>query len=202
MILVAFLTAVGGCGDDSGSSTDSSNGAATYHAESDPLKGFSYDSGKIPAGSPVQLDFKLAAGGNFTLDAASKDAGAGKFALDSKITMTANITSTVPGATYDGPIKGAPDIYIGISGSTTFDPLSIGQMATLTAMLTPSDLINLPLATLFGIPLMDGNLDLKLTGGSVTSTFSGVCTDGGKYSGTVATTGTLNIGGSTRATLN
>jgi len=117
------------------------------------LKGFSFDSGELPAGSPVQLAFGLAAGGKIALDAPESGAGT-------------------------------------ITGSAPFDPRAVGTPATLTATLTPSELIKLPLATLLGVPAITGDLELKLIGGTVSSTFTTTCTDGGKASGTLSTSGT------------
>jgi hypothetical protein len=110
-----------------------------------------------------------------------------------KLTGTAN--STVPGATYSGPFMGAPNLSTALAGQTAFDATAVGKPATLSVVVMASDLVTLPLATLLGVPAVTGNLDLKVTGGTVTAVYTAVCASDGKYSGTVVTSGTVTLGG-------
>src|ERR1700744_911621 len=75
--------------------TSSKDGAAASEsvalsADAQPLGGFSYDTGLIPAGSPAQVQLKLSAGGGVHVDAAGTPSangldgakGSGKVSLD------------------------------------------------------------------------------------------------------------------------
>ena len=176
-------------------SSSSPGGGGAIHAELQPLMGFSYDSGVVPDGSPVQVQLVASAAGKLTLDAADATPGSGTFAIDAGIALAATLHSTLPGAGYDGPIQGAPDLSIKIAGTTPFDPMVVGHPAMLMAPITPSTLVTVPLAVALGIPGVDGDLTLTLVSGTVTSQFTGTCADSGHFSGTVTTSGTVVLGG-------
>ena len=178
------------------SSAAGGSGSEAIHAEVEPFTGFSYDSGQLPTGSPVTVDFAAKADGKITLDAPDGSPNAGTFAIDGEIALTGLATSTLPGASYSGPIMGAPDLSIQIAGSASFTAMATGQAATVTATIPQSQLMTLPLATMLGIPAVTGNLTLTLAGGTVTSQFTGTCASDGHFAGTLVTSGTVMLGGS------
>ncbi len=175
-------------------STNDPSSSSAVHAELEPLAGLSYDSGAVPSGSPVTIDLQASAGGKLTLDAPEQ--GPGEMRIDASITLGATITSTVPGASYNGPLQGAPALDIKIEGDTMFDPSSIGAATKLDAAIPPADLATIPLAAALGVPGVTGDLTIKLQGGTVTSVFTATCASAGHFAGTIDVSGTVMLGGS------
>ena len=155
-----------------------------FHGEQAVLPSFSFDTGLVPAGSPVQLQLKLSAGGALTADAqavagGSGDAlavvgtpGSGNFKLDAHVKLDGMLHVNASGLTYDGPIPGIENIDIAFGGEAMFDPfLLAGAKATVTAPIPEIKLPPIPLPG--GLP---GNLQITVSTGSVLTTeLAGTC---------------------------
>ena len=202
--LISATVATLGCGGGSssgaggGSAGAGGGGVSGYEAEIEPFAMFSSDTGAVPSGSPVTVDFKWGANGKVTLNAPASGHD-GTFAIAADITATNNAVSTLPGAAFTGPLKGVPNFDIKISGSTPFDA-TVMTATTLTAQVSPSALISgLNLADLLGVPGLVGTLDVKLDGGTVTPTFTPSCNSNGAVSGSLGIAGSLNVSGTLTA---
>lgn len=169
------------------------------------LEGFSFTTGYQPAGSPIQVKLELSSAGAITAAAKGTPtdgtlqptAGSGTFKLDGKIKVKVSLKIDFAGKKFEGPLKGAPDIDIALSGTTTFEPFLLGQKATLSAKMPMTKLATVPLAgALSGIPGVKGDLVINASA-DLSSAFSGVCAavgDGAaQYTGSTATSGTLTI---------
>jgi hypothetical protein len=160
--------------------TESAPTEIAFHGEQAVLPGFSYDTGLLPAGSPVQLRLALEAGGGITADATALGggdavvavAGSGRFALDAHIKLDGTLKVDVSGLSYDGPIPGIENIDIAFGGETAFDPFLLGGgTAMVSAPLPKIDLPPIPLPG--GLP---GHLQLTVAEGSVIdSVLTGSC---------------------------
>ncbi len=190
-------------------STPTSSGgpqAVTFHGTTPLFSKFGYDTGLVPAASPVQVEFAVSAGGEADVDAWAKSGGSGseltvygtpgsgKLTLSGKFTMTGKLKADLSGLpSYDGPLPGLDDVDIEFSQMTPFDPFLVGKKAHVDASIPATMLPSIPLPG--GIP---GDLVLSIEDGSVVSAdFSGTCAafDGknAHYTGTVTTSGTLKI---------
>lgn len=159
-------------------------------AGEDPLfPGFSYDTGLLPGGSPVQASFSVVAKGATTVSAEAIASGssdeptlsgvaetgalnvAGSFGLEGRLVVD---MSGLP--SYDGPIPGIENVAIDFSSAAAFDPFSIGTAVTTRADIPPAQLPEIPLPG--GIP---GGLVLEVAEGSfveVTLTGTQACVGG------------------------
>jgi hypothetical protein len=194
-VSLACLVVMAACaqGADDGA-VDGADPLARIHAELEPLQGFSFDSGWLPASSPVQLQLKASAGGKLIMDADAA-ADVGTMSLDAGIELAATIKSTITGAAYEGPVQGAPALSIKLVGSTAFEPMTVGKPATLSVAVQPTDLMTIPLATALGIPAATGDLTLQLAGGTVTAQLTGTCADDGHFTAALQFSGTVTLGG-------
>ncbi len=206
MVLMAGLAAtlVFACKSTPG--TGSGTQAVTFHGTTPLFAKFGYDTGLVPAASPVQVEFAISAGGEADVDASGKSGGSGsaltvygtpgsgKLTLSGKFALTGKLKADVTGLTsYDGPLPGLDNVDIEFNQSTPFDPFLIGKKAHVDAAIPAAMLPSSPLPG--GIP---GTLVLSIEDGSVMSAdFSGVCAafDGknAHYTGSVTTSGTLKI---------
>ncbi len=79
LMLPLGLAIAAACGSDDSSKPWSGSGATSdvvFHADVSAITGLSYDTGLLPAGSPVQLQLKVAAKGNGAIDALAVASGA------------------------------------------------------------------------------------------------------------------------------
>lgn len=160
--------------------TDAAPTEIAFHGEQAVLPGFSYDTGLLPASSPVQLRLVLEAGGGITADAMALGggdavvpvAGSGRFAVDAHVKLEGTLKVDVSGLRYEGPIPGIENVDIKFGGETAFDPFLLGgSTAKVTAALPRIDLPPIPLPG--GLP---GHLQLTVAEGSVVdSVLTGSC---------------------------
>jgi hypothetical protein len=152
---------------------------------SDPLfPGFSYDTGLLPDGAPVQASFKVVAEGAANVRASAIPsegdddvptitgvAGSGALGVTGKFGLEGRLVIAVSGLpSYDGPIPGIENVAIQMGAETPFDPFSIGGAVATRADIPPSRLPDIPLPG--GIP---GSLVLEVAEGSfVNVTMTGV----------------------------
>lgn len=151
-----------------------------FHGEQAVLPGFKYDTGLLPADSPVQMQLALEAGGGITAEAAALGggdavvpvAGSGTFAIDAHLKLTGTLKVNVSGLTYDGPIPGLDNIDVKFGNETVFDPFLLGgSSAKVSAALPRIDLPPIPLPG--GLP---GHIQLTVAEGSVIdSVLTGSC---------------------------
>jgi hypothetical protein len=180
LLALTLLTACAGS-DDSGTGTASNE--ITFHAESEALPGFAYDTGLQPANSPVQLGLAFEAHGSLVADAAgvaggegedlavAGTPGSGRYALDAHVGLVGTLKVDVSGFTYEGPIPGIENIDIGFGGEAEFDPFLIGSDVGVTADLPETALPPIPLPG--GLP---GTLNLTIaTGSTITTKLAGDC---------------------------
>ena len=188
------------------SGDDEASGALTFHGEGDVVPNFSADTGLVPAGSQVQVQFVLTATGKVMADAAAEQSGpsdspsvigkpgSGKLAVDGHFKLQGKMRVDVSGLPkYDGPITNLEGVDIKFGGDEAFDPFLLDGSASV--------LTNIPETKLPPIPLpggLTGELQITITNGSsVTATFSGVCAAvaNGKasYLGKTSTTGVLKL---------
>jgi hypothetical protein len=203
-VLVTLVLAAGGCSgsDDDGSATGPSE--ANFAATAEPLPGFSYDTGLVPASSPAQVQLKLTAAGAIKVDAVGtkKDGkivprpGSGKLTLDIHVKSEGKLKLDTALKKYDGDLPGLKNVDIPITGEVAFDPflLADGEKAAVTADIPETKLPPIPLGT------VPGELVLTVVKGStLTTTYQGKCVSvaGGKarYSGQASTQGKLVIKG-------
>lgn len=199
---VAFVCAsfVGfaGCNDEG------SGAGIPFKAEAEPLGGFKYDTGLIPAGSPVQVSISLSAGGKVLVEAmgeAAKDgvkgkAGTGKVGLDVHVKLDGRLKITSPLKNIDDDLPGLKDIDVPILGDATFEPFVVenGQSATVTVAIPETKLPDIPLGA------TPGKLQLTIAAGStLTTVFEGGCMsvagEKATYTGSAKTNGKLVLKG-------
>jgi len=194
------------CKSSSSSSGGMGTQNVTFHGAAPLFSGFSFDTGLIPAGSPVQVELSLKADGETDVDAAGKTGGSGsdltvygtpgsgKVTLKGKFALEGQLNANVSGLpSYNGPIPGFDNVDIEFNQAATFDPFLVGGTSHVDAPIPPAMLPSIPLPG--GIP---GDLVIAIEDGSVVSAdFSGTCAafDGknAHYTGTVTTTGTLKL---------
>jgi hypothetical protein len=182
-----------------GGGAPGSGGSLAFHGQVSPLAGFAYDTGLEPAASPAQVELKLSANGNITVDAAAgvagtalvPKAGSGAIKIDLHFQIAGHL-KVVSGLTnYDGDIPGMQNIDIAALGTGSFDPFLIGgATADVTAPIPAAQLPDIPLGT---IP---GKLQISIADGStLQSSFRGTCLSVQKgmasYQGQTVTSGTL-----------
>lgn len=206
LVMVAATASAVGCGDDAiGSGTEDVSSGLAFHAEAEPLSGFAFDTGLVPAGSPAQISLKLSAGGALRVDAKGQRAaeglagvaGSGKLALDVHVKMDGRLKVDSALKKYDGDLPGLKDIDIPIRGEIAFDPFLVGdgESAALEAAIPATELPPIPLGS------VPGSLKLKVAEGSkLSSSFHGMCVSvaGGtaSYAGEAVTSGKLVLEGS------
>lgn len=193
--------------ESSGGGSDTAPSAppeALLSAKAEALPGFSYDTGLIPAASPIQVQLALSAAGGLKADAvATQKDGAvvprpasGKLTLDVHMKMAGKLKVESMLTKYDGAIPGLTSIDIPIGGEVGFEPFLLGQGegADVTVSLPETRLPSVPLGA---IP---GSLVLTVSSGStLTTRYQGKCVSatGGKvrYMGLATTTGKLLLKG-------
>ena len=79
---LAIVSLLAAC---SGSTSTTEDGTA-IKAEIEPLAGFSYSSGNVPAGAPVTINLSASAGGKLTFEA-GLEPGSGRMAIDAGIQL-------------------------------------------------------------------------------------------------------------------
>ena len=194
----------GDAGDAGGQASQDVTSGLVFEAETQPLGGFSYDTGLIPKGSPAQVSLKLAAGGTLKVVAAGDPtaeglagkAGGGKLALDLAVTMDGRLKIDSTFKKVDTDLPGLKDVSIPIKGEIAFDPFVLGDGETAKAVATIPE-TKLPPIPLGSVP---GNLEITIAAKStVTSEFHGTClsvSDGqASYAGEATTGGTLVLKG-------
>lgn len=204
IVLASGLVLAGtGCS----SSDDGSSGPSTasFAATAEPLPGFSYDTGLVPAASPAQVQMVLSAGGAIKIDAVGTNdggkiaprAGSGKLTLDIHVKATGKLKVDTALKKYDGDLPGLKNLDIPIAGEVAFDPflLDDGETAEVTADVPETKLPPIPLGS------VPGELQLTVMKGStLTTKYHGTCVavSGGKatYSGQATTSGKLVLKGS------
>src|SRR4051812_28955147 len=73
--IVGSLGACSGSADDAVTSGAADRQALVFHGQIEALPGFSFDTGYLPAGSPVQVRFVASAVGSLTADARAHAGG-------------------------------------------------------------------------------------------------------------------------------
>ena len=177
--MLSLLAGACAAEDSSGAGGGSASNDLVFHGEQSVLPSFAYDTGLLPAASPVQLQLKLSAGGGLTADAkaiagGSGDAlaiagvpGSGLFKLDAHIKLEGMLHVDVQGGLrYDGPIPGIENLDISFGGEAVFDPFLLdGKTAKVTAPIPEIKLPPIPLPG--GLP---GSLNITVATGSVLTT--------------------------------
>lgn len=206
-LIVGLLTSLAiagtGCSSDESGSEDGASEAA-FAATAEPLPGFEYDTGLVPAVSPARVQLKLSAAGAIKVaamaankgGALSPRAGSGKLTLDIHVKSTGKLKVDTPLKKYDGDLPGLKDVDIPITGVVDFEPflLAEGESAAVTADIPETKLPDIPLGS------VPGSLVLTVVKGStLTTTFRGKCVSvaSGKasYSGVAKTSGKIVLEG-------
>lgn len=202
-ILLTLSLGAAGCSSSDDAASSSGPSEATFAASAEPLPGFAFDTGMVPASSPAAVQLVLAAGGAIKVDAAvstkggtiAPRAGSGKLTLDIHVKATGKLKVDSPLKKYDGELPGLKDLDIPIQASVAFDPFLLdGDGAQVVADVPETKLPPIPLGS------VPGELRLTvLSGSTLTTSYHGKCVSvsGGKatYAGEAATKGKLLIKG-------
>jgi hypothetical protein len=172
-----------------------------FHGELGLLPGFDFDSGFLPADSPVAVRATATANGAITVtEHATTDgaslvpvAGSGVLALSGGIAFELSARIDVTGANFEGVVDsfeyGLQDV------SQAFEPFADTTPATAMTMLPPAELGSVPIP---GVP--GATLVVEVTGGTLTTQYAGTCAatrDGfGAVAGTLTTEGTVTLAAS------
>lgn len=155
-----------------------------FHGELEAFPGFGYDSGTLPAASPVQLQLQFSASGKLIADAVGTSGGSagnvavagvpgsGVYKLDAHLKAAATLHVHIDGLPgYDGPIPGIENLDIALAAQTTFDPFLLGgSKARLDANLPETELPPIPLGS------VPGKLIVTISSAStINSNLWGVC---------------------------
>jgi hypothetical protein len=173
--LIAGALALPACGGDEAP-------PLTFQGNDPLFPGFDYDTGLLPAGSPVQASFRVLAEGDASVSAAAVPSegddgptltgtpGTGSLGVTGKFGLEGRLVIDVSGLpSYDGPIPGIENVAIEMAAASAFDPFSIGAPVTARADIPAAQLPPIPLPG--GIP---GSLILEVAEGSfVTVTMTG-----------------------------
>ncbi len=175
----------------------------TFHGEALGLPDVKLDTGLVPKNSLVQLQLKIVAAGETTVDASAYASGSeaapvltaipgsGKVTIKGQYAILSRLVvklADVPN--YDGPFPGIDNFNIEFGNHALFDPYLLdGKSATAKANLNEAELPDIPLPG--NIP---GNLKITIEkGSSVSAEFKGTCA---AIEGTTAAyTGTIKRSG-------
>ena len=113
--------------DDAG---DGAASAIAFEAEAEPLRGFAFDTGLVPKGSPAQVSLKLSAGGKVKVTSSGRAGGdglggvpgSGKLALDLHVKMDGRLKIDSTLKKVDSDLPGLTDVDIPVKGAIAFDP--------------------------------------------------------------------------------
>lgn len=204
--IALFLTVVTLGGAGVGACDGDAEQPLVFEGQDPLLPGFSFDTGLVPSGAPVQASFSVSADGSARVHAEAAASGslesptltgtpgsgelsvAGGFGLEGRLVV--DITGL---PSYDGPIPGIENVAIEFASTSAFDPFSIGAPVTTRADIPPAELPPIPLPG--GIP---GSLVLEVAEGSfleVTMTGVQACVapDEAQYGVALERRGTLVI---------
>ncbi|MGE3630647.1 MAG: hypothetical protein AB7P00_12070 [Sandaracinaceae bacterium] len=177
---------------------DAQGAQLAFEGQRDFLPGFDYSTGYIPASSPVQIEANASASGGVTVRAAASSDGSaltptpasGELTTEGSISIEILANIDFSGITYNGPVE-TFEYAVGPS-TAMFEPFSIGAAVPLDTPLPAQDLGTVPIPSVPG-----ATLTLSVSGGSLSTTFQGVCAEArdgvGQYTGTVTTSGTIQM---------
>jgi hypothetical protein len=207
ILVLAVLPAIA-CGGG-GSSSDNNNGNSeptdvSFSGEQAAIPDYSYDTGWLPDGSPIQVKLlfntagKLTAvadavvGGSSDAPIISGKAGTGLFKMSVLFQFQVLLKADVSVVQYEGPVDENADIVFEFGGEAAFDPFLLDAEAIIVADVPETQLASIPLAA--SIPGVDINVIVHIAG-TVTSKFSGACAavndSEAHYTGTTFTVGNL-----------
>lgn len=202
-LLLTLSLGASGCSSSDDAASGSGPSEATFAASAEPLPGFKFDTGMVPASSPAAVQLILAAGGKIKVDASvdakggsiTPRAGSGKLTVDIHVTATGKLKVDSPLKKYDGDLPGLKNLDIPIQAEVAFDPFLLdGDGAQVVADVPETKLPPIPLGSVPG--------ELRLTvlaGSTLTTSYHGTCVSvsGGKatYAGEAATKGKLLLKG-------
>ncbi|MCA9671701.1 MAG: hypothetical protein KC503_39150 [Myxococcales bacterium] len=200
----ALAVALLGCASDGagGDSPGPANGEVAFEGKIEPLGALAYDSGYLPALSPIQVRFAASGAGALIVAARGRAAGAGlepvaasgKLSVDLSVRAKASLKIALPGLSFEGPIEGAPDIDIAIKNAVSFDPFLVGASpAAVDAKMAPTEVARIPLAGgLSAIPGAKGDLVVTASA-DLKASYVGVCAE--LADGIAQSTGRVSLGG-------
>ncbi|MBX7077752.1 MAG: hypothetical protein K1X88_01110 [Nannocystaceae bacterium] len=176
-------------------------GEIEFKGELGLLPGFDFDSGFLPADSPVAVRATATADGAITVsERATTDgqalmpvAGSGALAITGGLAFELSARIDVTGAEFEGVVDSFE--YALQDVSQAFEPFADATPATAMTMLPPAELGSVPIP---GVP--GATLVVEVTGGSLTTQYHGTCAatrDGfGAVAGTLTTSGTVTLAAS------
>ena len=183
VVAVLPLLACGGGGSDS-KDQNTEPTEVSFAGEQAAIPDYSYDTGWLPAASPIQVKLIFNTAGKLTAKAEaivggttdapilSGKAGTGLFEMKVLFQFQVLIKVDVSVVQYEGPVDENADIVFEFGGEATFDPFLLGGAAEIVADVPETQLASIPLAA--SIPGVDINVIVHIAG-TVTSTFSGAC---------------------------
>ena len=208
LVLVLFILPVLACGGGGGGKDDKNQNKTStdisFAGEQAAIPDYSYDTGWLPADSPIQVKLlfntagKLTAaadaivGGSTDAPILSGKAGTGLYTMKVLFQFQVLLKVDVSAVQYEGPVDENADIVFDFGGEATFDPFLVGGNAEIIADVPETQLASIPLAA--SIPGVDINVIVHIAG-TVTSKFSGACAavsdTEAHYVGTTYTLGNL-----------
>jgi MYXO-CTERM domain-containing protein len=185
----------------------------TYTGTKNLFDDFSFDTGWVPAGAPIQVHFALFAGSGWSATLTGTghlewpepvgirmlgDPGGGLFHMSMGLQLVARLRVHLElpvGGTIDweGDVPYVPNFDLRFAGDTTFDPFLLPGAAPglveVQDTIPPLLLFQVDLGSLIGvsIPGVTGGFEL-LAGGTMRAALAGVRFDVGDEAGTVLTT--------------
>jgi hypothetical protein len=188
LVLVVSLIFVVGCGGGGGDGGGGGGGGEpteiSFSGEQAAFPEFKYDTGWVPADSPIQVQVLATAtagltavadaivGGSSDQPMMSGKAATGLFKLSGKVQFQVLLKVDFSAIQYEGPLDESLDIVFEIVGEAAFDPFLLDGSAVIIQDVPETKLATIPLAG--SVPGVDGNVILHIKG-TVNSEFSGQC---------------------------
>lgn len=188
LFLLVFSFFVCACGSSGGGDGGGDGGGETteisFAGEQAAFPEFKYDTGWVPADSPIQVQIIATANAGLTVSAdaivggssdepmMSGKAGTGAYKLSGKIQFQVLLKVDFSAITYEGPLDESLDISFEIVGETAFDPFLLDGKASISQDVPETKLATIPLAG--SVPGVTGDVVIHIKG-TVNSEFSGQC---------------------------
>ena len=194
--MAVVISATGlSCGEDGGSSVE-----LQFEGEQAFLPGFEQDTGFIPADSPAAIRMVARGQGGVVARARATGsgsslepiAGSGELTSNGELLLEVSARIDTAGFQFEGVVDSFS--YTIEPATTTFEPFLLDSSASVEAALPAAELARVPVPSVPGATLI-----VDVTGGTVTTSFQGVCAevaDGvAQYTGRTTTTGVVELGG-------
>ena len=175
-------------------------GEIEFAGRQDFLPGFEQDTGFLPADSPAALRVVARASGGVdvavraTTDGSSLTPVAQSGSLETSGGLTVEVSARINASGFDYEGEVGSFEYTIEPGETNFDPFLLEGEATVESSLPATELARVPVPSLPGATVI-----VEVTGGTVTTRYSGTCAEAadgvGQVQGRTTTSGTVDVAG-------